>query len=207
MNGILLETIGWVGSAILVVSLLQTELFRLRVINLVGCLILIGYNAVLGVWPMVGLNIVLAIINVWYLWRFSRERHDAALYEVIEVGGDDDYLRHVLRVHETDIRRYNPQFVHDPFAPQDAYLVLLGNETVGVVLVRDEGEGTAQVTLDYVTPRYRDRSPGEFVFGPQGPFTGEGYSRVRTPAGMVGPYYERLGFRLEGDHYVRELRP
>ena len=58
MDRTVLEIIGWVGSAILVVSLLQTNLHRLRWINLVGCVILVGYNAVLGVWPMVGLNVV-----------------------------------------------------------------------------------------------------------------------------------------------------
>ena len=63
-----IEVLGWVGSAILVVSLLQTRVLRLRWINLVGCLVLIGYNAVVGVWPMVGLNVVLALINVVYLW-------------------------------------------------------------------------------------------------------------------------------------------
>ena len=36
-----LVLLGWVGSAILVWSLLQTRLRRLRVINLVGCVVLI----------------------------------------------------------------------------------------------------------------------------------------------------------------------
>ncbi len=49
-----LEVVGWVGSAILVWSLLQTQLRRLRVINLVGCVVLIVYNTVNHVWPMVG---------------------------------------------------------------------------------------------------------------------------------------------------------
>ena len=79
-----LEAIGWIGSAVLVWSLLQTQLRRLRIINLVGCFILIGYNAVNHVWPMVGLNVVLAAINIYYLAQMSRERHDAGAYEVLE---------------------------------------------------------------------------------------------------------------------------
>ena len=134
-----LEAVGWIGSAILVWSLLQTQLRRLRIINLVGCVVLIGYNAVNHVWPMVGLNVVLAGINVFYLLQMSREKHDARVYEVLEVAGDDTYLRHVLRVHEGEIRRFNPQFVHDPFAGDPSYLVLHGDEMVGVVLMRDAG--------------------------------------------------------------------
>ena len=201
MDRTLLEIIGWVGSAILVVSLLQTNLHRLRWINLVGCVILVGYNAVLGVWPMVGLNVVLAGVNAWHLVRGMRERHDDRAYEILQVDGDDSYLRHVLRVHEADIRRFTPDFVHDPFAEDDAYLVLTGDETVGVTIVRAEPDGVAQVLLDYVTPRYRDRSPGEFVFGPSGPIRSSGYRRVKTPPGMVGPYYDRLGFTRAGDRF------
>src|SRR6476469_2038796 len=106
-----LEAIGWIGSAVLVWSLLQTQLRRLRVINLVGCVILIGYNAANHVWPMVRLNVVLAVINVWQLSRMARERHDAAAYEVLEVSCDDTYLRHELRVYDAYICLFNPDFV------------------------------------------------------------------------------------------------
>jgi hypothetical protein len=175
---------------------------RLRVINLVGCVVLIAYNAIVGVWPMVGLNVVLAIINIWYLMRTARERHDSAVFEVLEVDGDDTYLRHVLRVHEADILKFNPTFVHEPFGTDTAYLVLRGDETIGVIIMRDEGDGTARLLLDYVTPRYRDVSPGEFVFGPNGPLRAHGLRRVIVPSDMVEPYYERLGLRRDGDAYL-----
>ncbi|HSK56810.1 MAG TPA: hypothetical protein VK908_16270, partial [Jiangellales bacterium] len=185
-----LEVIGWVGSAILVWSLLQTRILRLRALNLVGCLILLVYNGIIGVWPMVGLNVVLAVINIVHLRRLLGSRHDEASYEVLEVGADDAYLRHVLRVHEADVRRFNPGFVYDPGQPgRSAFLVQRGDETVGVVLARDAGDGVAQVDLDYVTPRFRDFSPGEFVYRRSGLFTDRGYRRVLTPPGMVAPYY------------------
>lgn len=202
MDGWWLEAVGWIGSAVLVWSLLQTELHRLRIINLVGCLVLIVYNGVVGVWPMVGLNVVLAVINVVHLLRMRRERHDSGVYEVLEVGGDDEFLRHGLRVHEADIRRHNPGFVHDPFTGDPCYLILKGDSAVGVVVMRDLGDGRAQLLLDYVTPPYRDLSPGEFVFGPDGPFRSRGFREILTPPGMVDPYYERLGFQKQGDAYV-----
>ena len=98
MDGGWLEALGWIGSAVIVWSLIQTQLSRLRVFNLVGTILLVGYNLVLGIWPMVGLNVVLAAINVWYLVRSVREKHDAAAFEVLEVDSDDTFLRHVLRV-------------------------------------------------------------------------------------------------------------
>lgn len=202
-----IEVVGWTGSAVLVVSLLQTRVLRLRLINLVGCLVLIGYNAVVGVWPMVGLNVVLAVINVVYLWRMLRTRHDERSYTVVEVRADDAYLAHVLDRHGDDIARTNPGFTFAPAEVDAAYLVLHGDATVGVVLVRDAEGGTAQVLLDWVTPAYRDFSPGEFVFRDSGLFRRRGVRRVLSPAGMQNPYYGSIGFRPEGDRWVLDVEP
>ncbi len=126
-------------SAILVWSLLQTQLRRLRVINLVGCIVLIVYNTVNHVWPMVGLNVVLAGINVFYLARMSREKHDAEVYEVLEVAGDDTYLRHVLRVHEATSGATTRTSCTTPSRATRPTSCSAGDETVGVVLMRDAG--------------------------------------------------------------------
>jgi hypothetical protein len=193
---------------LLVWSLLQTRVLRLRAINLLGCLVLIAFNGALRVWPMVGLNVTLALINLWYLRRLLTRRHDPAAYEVVEVGTDDEFLAHLLRVHAADIARFNPGFrrsVEPTGEGRCAFVVLLRDEVVGVVLVRDAGDGVAQVELDYVTARFRDFTPGEFVYRRSDLFTGRGFRRVVTPPGMVAAYYPRLGFRRTGDAYTLDL--
>lgn len=60
---------GWIGSAVLLYSLMQTHITRLRIFNLIGCVLAIAYNAALDIWPSVGLNIALAIVNVVHLRR------------------------------------------------------------------------------------------------------------------------------------------
>jgi hypothetical protein len=198
-----LEVVGWAGSAVLVWSLLQTRLLRLRALNLVGCVVLIAYNGAAQVWPMVGLNVVLAVINVVHLSKLLTTRHDERAYQVIRVGTDDEFLAHMLRVHGADIARFNPAFRWDPRAPDRvAFLVARGDEVVGVVLIHLLGDGTANVELDYVTMRFRDLTPGEFVYRRSGLLADLGVRRVSTPPGMVAPYYEGLGFRREGDVYV-----
>jgi len=200
-----LDVLGWGGSALVVYSLLQASVLRLRVLNAVACLILIVFNWALAVWPMVGMNTVLVVINAFFIVKMLRERHDESAFEVLEVAPTDEYLRHVIRVHEGDILKFNPSFVHDPTATDGAFLVQKGDETVGVVLLREDAE-TANVLLDYVTPRYRDFSPGEFVWRRSGLLSDRGVRRVVTPPGMVGAYYDRLGFRREGESYVLDLR-
>ncbi|MEV6599911.1 hypothetical protein AB0M36_24100 [Actinoplanes sp. NPDC051346] len=199
-----LDVIGWTGSALLVWSLLQSRLLRLRALNLVGCLVLIGFNLALEVWPMVGLNAVLAVINVWYLARMMMSRHDERAYRVAEVRSGDEVLTHVLQQHHDDIRSFNPGFRVEGGEDRCAFLVLNGDEIVGVVLFRVAGD-RAQVELDYVTQRYRDFTPGEFVYRRSDLFTKRGCRTVVSPPGMLAPYYDRLGFRRDGESYVLDL--
>ena len=190
-----IDAVGWAGSALLIFSLLQARVLRLRILNLIACLVLVFFNAVIEVWPMVAMNIVLAGINIFFITKLLRERHDEDAYAVVEVGESDAYLEHFVRTHEGEIGHFFPHF-----------FVLQGDETVGVVVVRDAGDGVAQIELDYVTPKYRDFTPGEFVYRRSGLFTDRGFTSVRTAPDMVAPYYERLGFAREGTSWRLEVR-
>lgn len=215
-----LEILGWTGSAILVWSLLQNRILRLRIINLVGCVVLIGYNLVLEVWPMVGLNVVLAVINIVYLRTLLATRHDDASYEILEVAPDEVYARHFLRTHADDVATFNPHLDagrlsllgrvdsdDDASAPLRMFLVLRGTETVGVVALRPEPGGVGVVVLDYVTERYRDFTPGEFVFRRNETLAGQGFAHIEVPEAMAAPYYERIGFTRRGKGFTLDLVP
>jgi hypothetical protein len=199
-----LELIGWAGSALLIISLLQARVLRFRVLNLAACLVLVGYNGLVGVWPMFGMNVVLCLINLWFIVKLVRTRHDEATYAVLEVPATDAYLGHFLRVHASDIARFHP--AHPVVQEGDlAFQVLTGDETVGVVVVRRDGD-VARVVIDYVTPRFRDFAPGEFVWRATR-LHERGFRKVVTPPDMVGAYYDRLGlgFRREDRSFVLDL--
>ena len=200
-----LELFGWLSSGLLILSLLQTRVIRFRILNLAACLGLIVFNALIEVWPMVGMNVATSSINVFFLTRLLRERHDDRAFHVLQVDPRDAYFQHFLEVHLEDIRRFHPAF-EGTQADDLAFQILRGDETVGVVLIRREGD-VARVQLDYVTPRFRDFSPGEFVWRRTPRLRERGFRKVVTPPGMVNPYYDRLeqAFRREGDSYVLEL--
>jgi hypothetical protein len=203
-----LDLFGWFGSGLLIFSLLQTRVLRFRLLNLAASLSLVVFNALVGVWPMVGMNVATSSINLWFIARMLRERHDEAAFHVLQVGPGDAYLRHFLEVHQADIGRHQPGFAVDELQDEDlAFQVEKGDETVGVVLIRRDGD-IARVLLDYVTPRFRDFSPGEFVWRRASRLRDRGFRKVLTPPGMVTPYYDRLGdhgFRREGESYVLNL--
>lgn len=203
-----LDVLGWAGSALLVYSVLQTRILRLRLFNCVASALLVIFNAAIAVWPMVGLNVALTAINAYYIVRLLRGRHDPRSYEVVEVLPNDGYLRHLLPALDADVQRFNPGFSRsEADGAEFGFLILTGVETVGVVLARDAGGGSAQVELDYALPKYRDFTPGEFVYRPGGPFAARGYRRVIAPPKMLSAedYLTKVGFRSEGDAMVLEL--
>lgn len=202
-----LDALGWGGSALLVFSLMQERVLRFRVLNLTASLALLLFNLLIGVWPMVGLNAVTSSINVWFLSKLLRQRHDEEAFEVLEVGAGDAYLAHVLETHAADVGRFQPDF-DGRVAPETdhAFVIQQGDRTVGVVVVRRDGD-VARLRLDYVTPRYRDFTPGEFVFRRSDALRERGFRHVMTPPGMVGAYYDRIGFRPNGPEFVLDLEP
>jgi hypothetical protein len=69
---VVFEALGWAGSLILIVSILQTRIDRLRWLNLVSCAVLVAYNLWLESWPMVVMNGALVAINLVNLVRLRR---------------------------------------------------------------------------------------------------------------------------------------
>ena len=194
-----LEVFGWVGSILVVWSLMQARLLRFRWMNFAGSVIATVYNTWVGIWPFAVMNGAIAIIDAYWITRLYREAHDAATFEVLEVGPTDPYLARLLTLHRDGIAATHPGFdsslVEDPRG-RSAWLVLRGDETVGVVVVWDDGTGTAVVELDWVSERYRDFTPGEFVHRDSGIFAAKGFSRivVEDAEPNLYAYLRRVGF-------------
>lgn len=193
------EIIGWIGTAVVVFSMLQQRITRLRLINMIGCIISVAYNTAVGVWPMVALNAVLTVIQAYNLVVLWRGRHSTVTYSVVAVAPSDPIVAHVLETNREDIATYFPNY--DGNADL-GFLVMKGDEIVGIVLAtRDHSE--AELVLDYVTPAYRDFTPGEFVFASD-EWAAHGVASVRTVPG--GPdYYARVGFTATGGVWHKEL--
>lgn len=207
MNTIL-EVIGWVGSALIVFSLMQARMLRFRWMNMFGSIIATFYNAALGIWPFVAMNAVIAVISAYWLRRLYREAGDPAVYQALPLAPGDLFLQHVLEVHAEDIATHQPDFVAQSGDPARSTLLLVrGDEAVGVVAVHDSGDGVGVIELDWVKPRFRDFAAGQFVYRDSGALPVAGFSRVTvTPhAATDTEYLRKMGFRLEGEQWVRDL--
>ncbi|MEC5181294.1 hypothetical protein [Arthrobacter sp. CG_A4] len=81
-----IETIGWLGSALIIVSLAQAQPWRLHRLNIGACIVLIAYNALIGAVPGIGLNVGLILVNLWRLRALDRGRQ-------AEIPGETDQAR------------------------------------------------------------------------------------------------------------------
>jgi hypothetical protein len=102
------EILGWVGSALLVYSVLQTRILRLRLFNGVASALLVIFNAAIAVWPMVALNVTLTAINVFYIVRLLPGRHDPQTFEVVQISPSEAYLKHLLHDFDADNSTLQP---------------------------------------------------------------------------------------------------
>jgi len=207
-----LDVLGWISSVLVVVSLMVARVLRFRLLNLAGAGLATVVNAMLGIWPFAVMNGAIAVIDVYWIWRLLRERHDVNAYEVVEVDLDDAYVRHWLDLKAGELARTHPSFrVPGATEPADrsGFLIMRGDETVGMVVVRDAGAGVGEVELDFVTQRFRDFTPGEFVYRSSGVFPARGFTRLRLVDVLAAehPYYERVGFRPVDGHWEREVEP
>ncbi|NMR19260.1 hypothetical protein [Cellulomonas fimi] len=203
-----LETLGWIGSALVVASLMLANVWRFRVLNLIGSLIATGYNVALGIWPFVAMNAAIAVVNIYWLVRLRRAQHEQPAYSLLEVGPENPYVTHLLQVRAAELRRAQPSFDPNAFvAGRSIFLTMAGEETIGLVAVRDDGRGVAYVELDVAMPRFRDLNPGAFVYSRGGPVAVRGFYRVVVSgaAGRPPGYFEKLGFERKGVDWVLDV--
>lgn len=195
------QAIGWIGSALVVISLMTTRVLRFRWLNAVGALIATGWNAITGMWPFVAMNGAILIIDLFYLRKLYAERSDEAVYSVVPVSAEDAYVQHLLTTNAADIAEHvnSGGFTIEPEPGERrlAFLVVKDNETVGLVEVRDDGGGQGTVLLDWVNEKYRDFTPGEFVYRQSGIFEQNGFTQLVVPPGQMptsAQYLQKVGF-------------
>lgn len=205
----LYELIGYLASALVVVSLLMSSVLRLRVIGLVGAFVFATYGLLIGAIPIVVTNGAIVFVHGFHLTRLLRDRASDSYFEVIRWPTHGVYLPRFLAFHAADIANSQPSFrgLRDDHL---AWVVLRDAEPVGVLLARHDGTGLAHIDLDYVTPAHRDFTAGWAIYCRSDAFRDEGITRVETggETEVHRRYLTRMGFEpsaAEDGEWAREV--
>ena len=84
---ILLEIFGYMGTALVIISMMMKSINKLRMFNISGAIISAIYSAIIQAWPVVLLNVALTVINVYHLISAAVKKPES--YEEKANGGND----------------------------------------------------------------------------------------------------------------------
>ena len=201
MDGkMLLEIVGYIGSVLVVVSMLMSSIVKLRVINTIGSVISVIYAFLCGALPLALMNICLIAINVYNLILLLKTKQ---IYTMVSSNVDDTSIKHFMKRHKQDIDTFFPEFHKSDLSGKEAYLVC-HNDTSAGLFIGERRNGEFYIDLDYTTPVYRDCSVGTFLY-PQLASLGIHtliFSHKSSETHIS--YMNKMGFACENGVYIRK---
>lgn len=73
-TAIMIELVGYLGSLLVVVSMLMTSVIRLRIVNSIGAGIFTVYALIIQSYPTALMNFCLVVINIYHLTRMYKDK-------------------------------------------------------------------------------------------------------------------------------------
>ncbi len=64
-----IEWVGYVASAMLMISFMMKNINKLRIFNSVGCLLFVIYGFLIGSYPVIITNTFIVGVNLYYLFK------------------------------------------------------------------------------------------------------------------------------------------
>lgn len=202
------ELIGYGASIIILVSLVTTNVLRLRTINLLGSAVLAAYGWMIGSIPVCIINAVIVGIDAWYIFRALTVSAFFELEPVFSIG--EAYLERFFMYHERDLLKFTPGLTLQELLSGDTYILFRNLLPVGLFSFRQDDD-QARIVTDYMIPEYRDFKAGRFLYRTKRMFFKErGIRRfvAVTTQPQHASYLLKNGFVRSGQEdstYINEL--
>lgn len=201
---VIFEVIGYVGTALILVSFLMSSVYKLRVINTIGSLVSIVYGVLVKVYPTVVLNACLAAINIFFLVRYMNDKNEK-LYSSTEVDVKDPLVEFFITKYAEEVKKYFPSFNLSECNANKARLIFCEDSFAGILLGRVSEDYTMDVLLDFTTPAYRDFSVGKFLYR-EIEKSAIYKCRFATDIPQSYVYLRKVGYKRNGDVMELDLK-
>jgi hypothetical protein len=197
------ELIGYAASALVAVSLLTSNVLRLRILNLAGAAVFVVYAALTGAWPVLTVNLFVAAIDLWHIVALKSKKD---FFKLMEVGTGDPLLKNFLAYHARGIWQFFPDFELAALKAPRCVFILRNLLPVGLFVYTEEPP-SVRVHLDYVAEDYRDLKSACYLFNrPQNSETFGGFENFTAVSGSPkhAQYLRRVGFTEEKKGFFRK---
>lgn len=197
----MVELIGYIASALIVLSLAMTSVVRLRIISLLGSITFSVYGFLISSPPVIITNMSIAILNIYFLFKEFTKKNLA----MVPIEAKAPFLTDFLAAHKNEIEKLQPGFK----LRDDSLAWLLDRDALPAgVLIGHRIEDRLYIDLDFVTAAYRDSRIGTFIYGDGSKtFKDLGVRQlVATPGSTeVQRYLEAMKFTPLDNEYILEL--
>ena len=200
-TAMMIEIYGYIGSVLVVVSMLMSSIIKLRVINILGSVISGSYALIIGSFPLVLMNSCLIIINVYNLYKLLKAEQK---YDLVDSEANDAFVGYFLAHYKDDIQKYFPGFTMDNAADK-AFIVCCEGNPSNILLAKDNGNGVLDVILDYSTPFYRDCSAGKYLYAALPSKGVKVLQFTQNSSKEHEDYLTKMGFKKENGVFQKNL--
>ncbi|AVT48496.1 MULTISPECIES: YgjV family protein [Shewanella] len=77
-NAIIWEWVGYLASVVVAISLMMSNIKKLRWWNLIGAALFVAYGVAIGAYPVALVNFFIVLIDTYYLVKLYREADSPA---------------------------------------------------------------------------------------------------------------------------------
>lgn len=148
----MIEIAGYIGSILVSISLLMSNVLRLRFINMAGALIFVFYGLAIKAYAVFAANLFVAIVDIYYIYDLKSKKD---IFKFIKTSPRDKLLKYFLSYNGRDIISFFPRFSDTDIEAAECFLIMRNLSVVGVFVFLRENK-TIKVILDYIIADYRD---------------------------------------------------
>jgi len=193
-----LEIFGYVSSVMIAVSLMMSNILRLRILNAIGALTFAIYGYFVGAYPVVAVNGWIFLVDIYFLYKMLSEKNFFKLLEGID--HDSPYLANFIDFYKDDISKFFPNFNSDKLEKPEIVFILRNLVPAGIfIFCKNEKEKTIDIMLDYTIPDYRDMKNTSFLlFDKKEHFKNNDFNKYQTRSCVKehSGYLKKMNFKL-----------
>lgn len=149
----MVEIIGYIASVAIALSLLMTNVLKLRIINLVGALIFVYYGYLINAKAVMAVNLFIAFVDIYYIYRL---KHHTSVFRFLKTGYPNVIVKEFIRSYYDDIVKYFPKFPYEDETALNYYLIVRNFMVVGLFAYKKIDENNFEIVLDYIVKDWRD---------------------------------------------------
>lgn len=159
----LLEAFGYFASILIALSIMMSNIRRLRLLNMLGAAVFSAYGYFIDAYPVFILNGWVAIVNAYYLIRIFYVQDK---FDLIRLQSIHTPLFSLLKErYGADVGELCKGFQWQQLDNAVVLLIFRNMKPVGFFAYQAlDDQGKVEVLLDYIIPQDRDFKAAQFIF-------------------------------------------